>query len=351
MITAFSALALAAASPFAPPLGVGPPVTGPRSRVLTLGTPHLAEFTRLKPAMLEPLITSLARFRPTIITIEGVSGEQCDLMSRAPKYKDVHETYCSDPGPAQKATGLTQQQAETASEATFDRFARPGAPAPTASDRRKLALNLLAANERGSAWVQWLRLAPSERIAADGLDPDMVKILDRAGRRANESYDLAAVLAARLGLERLYAVDDHTSDGALLHADKRYGAALNAHWARLNTHPRYAAYTKLSKGVVDSASLLRMYRHLNDPGTLTSQIRSDFGGALSDPRAAPYGRQYAAWWDVRNLRMAANVRATMVEHPGARVLNIVGASHRPWYDGWMRQMSDVEVVPVAPYLR
>ena len=75
------------------------------------------------------------------------------------------------------------------------------------------------------------------------------------------------------------------------------------------------------------------------------------GGALSDKAAAAYDRQYAAWWDVRNLRMADNIRAAMAEHPGARVLNIVGASHRPWYDGWMRQMSDVEVVALAPYLR
>lgn len=313
--------------------------------------PHLSEFKTVTPAMVEPLITSLARFRPTIITIENVSGEQCALLSRAPRYKDAHETYCNDPSTAQKVTGLTREQAETASEATFDRFAAPGAPAPTASDRRKLALVLLAANERGSAWVQWLRLAPADRIAADGLDVGMVKILNREGRTANESYQLAAVLAARLGLERLYAVDDHTSDGALLHADKRYGDALNAHWGRSRDQPIVAAYAKLSKQVVDSRSLLRMVRHLNDPATLSPQIQSDFRVALSDPRAAPYGRQYAAWWDVRNLRMAANIRATMVEHPGARVLNIVGASHRPWYDGWMRQMSDVELVPIAPYLR
>lgn len=351
MLTVLAALALAAAPPFTPPLGASPTVTGPRTQVLNLGSPHLSEFKSITPAMVEPLVASLARFRPTIITIENVSGEQCDLLSRAPRYKDAHESYCNDPSAAQKIAGLTRAQAETASEATFDRFAAPGASAPTASERRKLALILLAANERGSAWVQWLRLAPADRIAADGLDADMVKILNREGRKANESYEIAAVLAARLGLERLYAVDDHTSDGALLHSDKRYGDALNAHWARLNKHPMYAAYDKLSKAVVDSPSLLRMIRHLNDPAVLSSQIQGDFGGALSDPRAAPYGRHYAAWWDVRNLRMVANIRAAMVEHPGARVLNIVGASHRPWYDGWMRQMSDVELVPVAPYLR
>ena len=351
MVTALAALALAATSPFTPPLGALPPVAGARTRVLNLGSPHLSEFAALKPAMLDPLIANLARFRPTIITIEGVAGEQCDLMSRAPKYKDAWDSYCVDPAPAQKATGLTQQQAEAASEATFDRWNRPGAPAPTASDRRKAALVLLAANERGSAWVQWLRLAPADRIAADGLDAELVKMLDRDGKKANESYNVAAVLAARLGLDRIYAVDDHTSDGALLHAGKEYGDALNARWAGFRSDPLYLAYAKRSKAVVDGPSLLSLYRYLNDPATLSAQIHGDFGGALSDARSAPYGRQYAAWWDVRNLRMAANIRAAMAEHPGARVLNIVGASHRPWYDGWMRQMSDVEVVPLSPYLR
>lgn len=137
----------------------------------------------------------------------------------------------------------------------------------------------------------------------------------------------------------------------MVHADDRYGAALKAHWGRLNTQPMKAAYDTLSKGAVDSPSLFRLYRHLNDPAALAVQVRLDFGGAVGDPRAAPYGRQYGAWWDVRNLRMVANIRATMVEQPGARVLNIVGASHRLWYDGWMRQMPDVEVVAVAPYLR
>lgn len=350
MLNALTALALAAASPFAPPLGASPPVTGARTQVLNLGSPHLSELETLKPAMLEPLVANLARFRPTIITVEGVAGEQCDMMARAPKYKDVWDSYCVDPSAVQKATGLTQQQAEVASETTFANWAAPGVT-PTAADRRRQALTLLAANERGSAWVQWLRLAPAERIAADGLDAEMVKTLDREGKKLNESYNVAALLAARLGLDRIYMVDDHTSDGALLHAGKPYEAALQARWAGYRTDPMYLDYEKHVATVRDGASLLGFYRYLNDSAQLTRQIQGDFGGALSDKAAAPYGRMYAAWWEIRNLRMAANIRAAMAEHPGARVLNIVGASHRPWYDGWMRQMSDVEVVPLAPFLR
>ena len=351
MLTALAALALAAAPPFTPPLGARPPVAGPRTQVLTLGSPHLSEIASLKGSQLEPLLVNLARFRPTIITIEGVSGEQCDMMSRSPKYKDSWASYCVDPASAQKITGLTQQQAETASEATFDRWNAPGAPGPTARDRRRLALTLLAAGERGSAWVQWLHLAPADRIAADGLDTDQLKILNRDGKKLNESYNIAAALAARLGLDRIYAVDDHTSDGALLHAGTAYEQALTTHFTRGRESPMIKAYQARFAAVVDGPSMLGLYRYLNDPGTLEAQIQGDFGAAINTPALSAYTRQYAAWWEVRNLRMAANIRATMVEHPGARVLNIVGASHRPWYDGWMRQMSDVEVVPVGPYLR
>ena len=351
MFTVLTALALAAASPFTPPLGASPPVTGARTQVLNLGTPHLSEVASLKASQLEPLLVNLARFRPTIITIEGVAGEQCDKMRRAPRYKHAWDSYCVDPSAAQKATGLTQQQAETASEATFDRWNAPGAAAPTASDRRKLALILLAAGERGSAWVQWLRLAPAERIAADGLDADQLKILNRDGKKLNESYNIAAALAARLGLERIYAVDDHTSDGALLHAGTAYEQALTTHFTRGRESPLIKAYQARVAAVVDGPSMLGLYRYLNDPGTLEAQIQGDFGAAINTPALSAYTRQYAAWWDIRNLRMVANIRAAMAERPGARVLNVVGSSHRPWYDAWMRQMSDVEVVPLEPFLR
>lgn len=350
MFTALTALALAAASPFSPPLGAQPPITGARTQVLNLGSAHLSEFDSMKPDTLEPLIANLERFKPGIITVENVSGEQCDMMARAAKYKDAWDSYCNDPAAAQKATGLSQQDAEAKSEATFTSFAAPGAK-PTAADRRKLALILLAANERGSAWVQWLRLAPSDRIAADGLDPEMVKSLNREGKKLNESYNVAATLAARLGLDRLFLVDDHTSDGALLHAGKEYEAALTSHFSGFAKDPRFLDYQRRKQAVVDGPSLLTFYRRLNAPATLSEQVKGDFGGALSNRAIAPYGRMYAAWWDVRNLRMAANIRAAMAEHPGARVLNIVGASHKPWYDGWMRQMSDVEVVPLEPFLR
>ena len=49
--------------------------------------------------------------------------------------------------------------------------------------------------------------------------------------------------------------------------------------------------------------------------------------------------------------MAANVRQSFVARPGVQVLNIVGSSHKPWYDAFMGMMADVEVVDAAAALR
>lgn len=351
MITALTALALAAASPFTPPLGLNPPVAGERTQLLTLGSAHLSEFKTMTPAMLDPLLDRLARFRPSIITHEGVSGEQCDMMRRSARYKDAVESYCWDAAPAQRLAKLDQQAAETAVDAVIDAWAARSGPPPTAAERRKLALLFLAAGDRASAWVQWLRLPPADRVAADGLDLAMVDVLDRKGRSMNETYDIGSRLAARLGLDRIYAVDDHTSDAALPHAGKAYEAALNARFAKFRDSPMLTEYQAAARKVTDGASMLAFYGFMNDPRRLAMQVQADFGGAFADPVAAPYGRHYAAWWETRNMRMLANIRASTAEHPGARVLNIVGASHKPYYDGWARQWGDVDVVSIAPYLR
>lgn len=350
MLTALLSMT-AAMTGFTPPLGVRPAVTGKRTQMLTLGSAHLSEFKSLTPAMLEPLLDRLQRFAPTIITHENVAGEQCDMMRRAPRYKDAVESYCWDAAPAQKLAGLSQQQAEAEADQTIDAWAATPNRSPSASDRRKLALLFLAAGDRGSARVQWVRLPIAERRVGDGLDAALVDVLARTGRPMNESFDVAAELAARLGLERIHAVDDHSSDAALPHAGKAYEDALTAHFAKFRGSPLLAQYQAAGARVKDGPTLLAFYRFMNEPARLDAQVRGDFGGAFAEPDVAPYGRHYGAWWEVRNMRMLANIRAATAEHPGARVLNVVGASHKPYYDGWARQWGDVDVVALEPVLR
>lgn len=350
MRTILTALSACLASPAlaAGPLPAGLPIDGPKSQVVTIGSVHLSEFKQWTPAMLEPLIAKLTAFRPEVVTIENIDGEQCEMLRAAPaRYEDVAKDYCWDPAEIRGATGLTVGAALDKLQTTLSAWPEK----PSAAQRRQLAMLFLAAGDRPSARVQWLRLQPAERRPGNGLDSKMIDIVLRKGKAMNESYDVAAEVAARSGLERVYQVDDHSSDGALAGVGKGYGEALGKHFQTAVTNPVFLDYKARTEAIKDGDGLLAYYRHANAAGAMTPQISADFGGAMGQQTPEHFGRMYLGWWEVRNLRMVANIRASFAAKPGARVLNIVGASHKPWYDALLGLMADVEIVDAAEVLR
>ena len=81
------------------------------------------------------------------------------------------------------------------------------------------------------------------------------------------------------------------------------------------------------------------------------KYRSDFGAALAEPSPEGYGRRYVAYWETRNLRMVANIREVLGRQAGTRMLAIVGASHKGYYEAYLAQMRDVELIDVMPPLK
>ncbi|MEP7315976.1 MAG: DUF5694 domain-containing protein [Sphingomicrobium sp.] len=330
------------------PLGADATVAGPRTQVMTLASTHLSEHDGWTASMLEPLIAKLVAFKPRIVTHEGVSGEQCEAMRVFPDlYADTVDQYCWDPSSIRAKTRLSVS--DGLREVRHMLATWPAQP--TAAQRRQLAVLFLAAGDRSSAAVQWLRLAPTERVASDGIDDAMLAILERKGKKLNESIDVAAVVAARLGLERVYAVDDHSSDAALVDEGKEFEDAIARHFATVRALPELVRIKNREKSVTSAAAMLDYYRAMNAAGAQDAIIRADFGGAIKQLAPGTPARRYVGWWDVRNLRMAANIRATFAARAGVRVLNIVGASHKPWYDALMAVMADVDVVDSAAVLR
>ena len=349
MIRIFAAVALLIAAPVSAqgPLGAVP-IGGPRTKVMTLGSVHLSEHESWTPAMLEPLLAKLAAFKPTIITHEGLSGEQCAALKMFPDATGpAYRQYCWNPDEIIGETKLSVPQASREIRETLKAWPS----APTAAQRRHLAMLFLAAGDRVSARVQWLRLPPAERRAADGISDKMIDVILRKGRKINESYEVVAALAARLGLERAYAVDDHTSDAIYAEVP----ADFDKDFANRGKEPALvssmAAHKAQTSRVRDGETMLTLYREINARDGTRAQILADFGGALVLPSERYVGRTYVGWWDVRNMRMVANARAAFAPFPGARVLNVVGSSHKPWYDLLFATMPDVEVVDAATVLR
>ena len=121
------------------------------------------------------------------------------------------------------------------------------------------------AGERGSALVQWLRLPKVERRAGDGLNDDLVTALNKLMVRRNETSLISAVLAARLGLERLWSVDDHSSDTPDSPDPAEQKASTDAiarAWNNPSTRARQAENLQLESGLERPDGIIAMYRAL-----------------------------------------------------------------------------------------
>lgn len=323
-------------------------MAGPRAQVLVLGSVHLSEMPKsFKPESLDPLLDRLAAFKPELITIEAISGEGCDLVARHPAVyapEDV-DRFCRDPSPARAATGLDVPAAIAEVRKTLKTW--PAQPTP--AQRRRLAATFLAANDSASAFVQWLYLPKSERHVGDGLDAALVALLQRFETRNNESFQIAAPVAVRLGLQRLYAVDDHTGDNVYIDDPERYGKAIQKAWDSAGAAA--LASRKQQDTLTEQSQMLALYRLINTPEAQRLKIDADFGAAMRETSPQHYGQLYVAGWEGRNLRMVANIRAAFADYPGARVLSIVGATHKPWFDNLLGQMQGVDVIDAGKILK
>ena len=352
-------LALAAAQTFA----AGTPAFDPRvhkkeiagqpAEILVLGTMHLSQLPHpVDPKLFDPLLDRLAKFDPQIITVEGLSGEECEVLRgfKSQHGADTWDTYCWPTDEMEKATGLNVSQALAKADAMLAYW-----PAsPSAAQRRHLAKLFLAANDRGSAMVQWLRLPEAERRLGDGLTQTMVDVLERKGKPLNENYTIAAALAARLGLERIYEVDDHTADTPFDEKSPQgqaYAAAIQGAWKARPAPAVRAEEERMEANLRTSGDVIAIYRLLNQPKTQRETIASDMGRNAAYPSAQLYGRQYVAWWETRPLRIAANIRTTLQQNPQGRVLSIIGATHKGYLDAYLDMMQDVRLVDAMQFLR
>lgn len=349
MPIALALLAATSATPAAAAVDVvDARLRGAPTQVAVLGTAHLSGLpASFRRDQLVPLIERLARWRPRIVTIEGLSGADCDhLRAFRFRYTDTADTYCWDPTPARAALKLDQAGAEAAIAALLDTLAADRA----APERRRLAALFLASGDRASALVQWLRLPPGERHADAGLTPPLVAVIEKSAESRNESYAIAAPLAVRLGLERVHPVDDHSGDAAAGPTGPSDEKDMTAIWANPTASAQRKAGDAQTTAMIASGDVIGWYRWVNAPAQLRTAMTADFAAAIADASPAQTGRKYLAYWETRNLRMVANIRTAYGPTPGVRVLSIVGSSHKPYFERYLGMLSDTRIVAIETLL-
>lgn len=345
--------ALAQTQPF-DPRAYQNQIVGEPTQVLVLGSPHLSGAPdNFDPAVLELLLQRLEAFRPDIIAIEALSGESINALW---EYREIYpEVATGYGGRVMNLATMTRHALQldfAGAEAEVRRTLASWLAEPTAAQRRRLTALFLASGDPNSALVQWWRLPASERIAEDGITPQLVTELATYDTRKNENHMIGSRLAVRLGLERLYPIDDHGSDDVVLNRGEDLEAFMQEPWlAELMSDPGFTPLREAGRNLRTPRQALQTYQMLNGVEAGHTDANGQWLNMINRPSPNNVGRTRVAEWETRNLRQIANIREVISHRPGARLLVITGSAHKPWFDAYLRMMTDVEVVDASAILR
>ncbi|MFT3728578.1 MAG: DUF5694 domain-containing protein [Terricaulis sp.] len=329
---------------------------GQPTQVLVIGTAHLSGTPDdFDPAVLEPLLQRLQAFHPDAIAIEALPGRSISQMWQ---YRETYPDVAHDYGGramvlaalARNTLSLDMPDAEAEVRHTLATW--PTAPTP--EQRRRLAALFCAAGDPASALVQWWKLDASERKKDDNVSQllvDQLTTYDTPSRK-NENYLIASRLAVRLGLQRVYPMDDQSDDITSPTFAHDFEAAMSEPWFQQIVHsPQFDMMAHSDTHMRTPEETLSTYRMLNQPAMGRADSDGQWLSMLNHATLNDAGRARVAAWETRNLRMAANIREVSSNKPGGRVLVIVGSSHKPWLDAYLGMMSDVRLVDAEQVLR
>lgn len=321
-------------------------VVGKVTEVMILGTDHLSGAPESwSPKALDPLLERLAAFKPDIIATEYLSGPSVHKLWL---YRDVSpQTAATYGGRAMRMAleagmGLDMDMPRANAALRKRLSTLPEKLAP--EDRRQLVALFAAAGDPLSALVQWWQLPDDARIPADGISKRLVTMLNELGNLKNEGVTVATRLAVGLGLVRLYPMDAQdddifTEEEADIFAKKVFPAIAE----RYRADPLLKGAGGVAK-MIDGQATLAEYRKINGKRMTLRSAEIEWKGAIDRASPQDVGRKRIAGWEVRNLRMAANIREATARAPGGRVLVIVGGAHKIWLEAYLGMMADIHVV-------
>lgn len=328
-------------------------VDGKSTQIMVLGTAHLSGTPDdWDPQVLEPLLVRLAAFKPDVITTEDQPGP---TLTKIWEYREilpeVVATYGARALRMATEASISLDMDMPQAEAAVRRQLLAWPTEPTHAERRRLAALFVAAGDPHSALVQWWHLPEAERIDGDGVSKRLAIHLLELGRSRGESVQIAARLAARLGLERIYPADSQEEVVFTpRESDVFYKSVFPSLVAQFHADPILQNNGDVSR-MTDSRKTLEEYRKLNSPSINRRSSEVEWRGVIDRPIEEDVGRKRIAGWEVRNMRMAANIREASSRTPGGRVLVIVGAAHKIWLEAYLSMMADVEIVSTDTILK
>ncbi|RUO75049.1 hypothetical protein CWI80_06905 [Pseudidiomarina sediminum] len=316
-----------------------------KTQVMVLGSAHLSTIKEpLAADALQEVLEPLARFKPTAIGVETLRPE--DIIAMQHGSEAYHPILQQFVGTRLQTLAEQQQQtlAVTASQALAAMHELLAEQSLDSAKRIQLLQYAIAGYATDTAALQWHYL--QRQAPQDSLSSELVDYLNRLTSTNNERNSVAAALAQRLQLNRIYPIDDHLDKDMYAPVVERLMPSYMAseYMKTLQASDYISKPEQLKQTGLERGEWLPLFQWLNSEAYQQQVINTDWTAFVDkdlDPESA---LARFALWEVRNLNMTSNIMRVVTEHIGGRVVIVVGANHKVFLERYLANMIAVELV-------
>jgi len=317
-----------------------------KTRVMILGTEHLAQRESFDPGSLDPLIDNLNAHEFNAVCIENMSLELLkDLSCRNdPYFEDVLSSFGGHrielARKYQSLLKLDRIEAEMRIDSIL------GNTISDNTTRKNLILLFLANGDIASATLQYEMLKIKNADVSD-LGEETTKLLSEYAADYNEINLIGLRVAMEQNLDKVEYIDDFQDEAILLRNFPFFIDDFQQNpWLiqEISENPIYKKQRQISEVAGSNNDLLPLYLFINSPEFTEGDKQAQWDIWLRSNFKSNSDRARYALWEMRNLDIAANIARTAAFYPGQKILVIIGVSHKYFLDRYLGQLADIEII-------
>jgi hypothetical protein len=319
-----------------------------KTSIMILGVPPLNVLRKdFSPALLDSLILILKKYNPSLICVDGISPKEIETFLLTDEYHSrlAHTLASKEIEFAElvrKKYKITYSKAVTYTDSVFHLNSLNASL--NLSQRLELIKNLLASYDIYSAALQWGYLLPEEKKKTD-LDNKIKEELEALLNSNDENSSIGIRLAKEEKIQKLYPINDY-SDKFYLDkiSDKLYEEMLISE-VYLNSRKDILDLEtdKKLKQSLSKKNLLPFFRHINSTEYILKSTNKNWGIYYRMFLDSGLDRARASLWEMKCLRIAANIREVSSFYPGKNILVIIDVSAKPFLEQYLKSMGDVKI--------
>lgn len=319
-----------------------------KTNIMILGVPPLNVLRKdFSPALLDSLILILKKYNPSLICVDGISPKEIETFLLTDEYHSrlAHTLASKEIEFAElvrKKYKITYSKAVTYTDSVFHLNSLNASL--NLSQRLELIKNLLASYDIYSAALQWGYLLPKEKKKTD-LDNKIKEELEALLNSNDENSSIGIRLAKEEKIQKLYPINDY-SDKFYLDkiSDKLYEEMLISE-VYLNSRKDILDLEtdKKLKQSLSKKNLLPFFRHINSTEYILKSTNKNWGIYYRMFLDSGLDRARASLWEMKCLRIAANIREVSSFYPGKNILVIIDVSAKPFLEQYLKSMGDVKI--------